>query len=215
MAFLSYSDLYTSAVTSFERIQKAVAVLVSKKNPDGTGWFADAHLVDSAGVDIPIAPDRSIADNGAFTAGTTPAMPVEFVFDDVSTNLATEDKVAVPRITGDRRPIVAPYESHANLIDGTASATGTGDTSVIAAQAAGVRTYVTSVIISNSSATDTEVVLKDGTTARATYPAPNKSGAVHTLPTPLRGTAATAWQFASLAAVTTMKVTLVGYISKT
>lgn len=98
-----------------------------------------------------------------------------------------------------------------NPLNGTASATDTSNTSLIAAQGAGTYIYVTDIIISNSSATDTEVAIKDGTTTKLTYPAPKTSGAIHTLKTPLRLTANTALQFASLASVTTMKVSALGY----
>jgi hypothetical protein len=109
------------------------------------------------------------------------------------------------------KQVVLPYAIPENSLSGTASATGTSDTAIISAQGAGVRIYVTSIIISNSSDTDTEVVIKSATTARLTYPAPAKGGAVHALPTPLQLTANEALNFASLASVTTMKVSAVAY----
>lgn len=96
-------------------------------------------------------------------------------------------------------------------LDGTASATDTSDTQVIAAQGAAVRIHVTDIIISNSSATNTEVVIKSGSTARLTYPAPTKGGAVHQLQTPLVLTANEALNFAAVAGVTTIKVSALGY----
>lgn len=98
-----------------------------------------------------------------------------------------------------------------NPIDGTASATDTNNTSIIAAQGSGKFIYVTDIIISNTSDTDAEVVIKDGTTARLTYPAPKKGGAIHPLRTPLKLSANAALQFASSASVTTMKVSALGY----
>lgn len=112
-------------------------------------------------------------------------------------------------VTG--KQVVLPYALPENSLSGTASATNTSDTAVIAAQGAGVRIYVTSIIISNSSATDTEVVIKSATTARLTFPAPATSGAVHSFAVPLQLTANEALNFASLASVTTMKVSAVGY----
>lgn len=97
------------------------------------------------------------------------------------------------------------------LVDGTASATNTSDTAVIAAQGSGVRIYVTTITVSNSSATATEVVIKSGSTARMTIPAPATGGAVITLPSPLRLGDNEALNFASAASVTTMKVSAAGY----
>lgn len=109
------------------------------------------------------------------------------------------------------KQIVLPYANPENMVSGTASATGTADTAVIAAGGAGVRNYITSIFINNSSATNTFVNLKDGTTIVAVIPAPANSGAVIALPVPLRGTANTAFNFASAAGVTTMNVSAVGY----
>lgn len=107
--------------------------------------------------------------------------------------------------------ITLPYAIPENSLDGTATSTGTDDTAVIAAQGAGTRIYVTTLIISNTSATDTEVVIKSGTTARLRIPAPQKSGAVITLPEPLRLATNEALNFASASGVTTMGVSAVGY----
>ena len=107
--------------------------------------------------------------------------------------------------------ITLPYASPENFLSGTASATDTSDTAVLAAAGAGVRNYVTSIVVHNASSTDAYVTIKDGATARLVIPAPAKSGATHTLPVPLRGTANTAVNFAASAAITTMHVSTVGY----
>lgn len=112
------------------------------------------------------------------------------------------------------RPIVLPYAAQGDEVDGTASATGTGDTQIIAAQGAGVRIYVTTLIIHNAHATTNGfVTIKDGTTAKLVVPAPANGGAVINLPVPLRLTANTALNFASSAAITTIYVSAVGFKS--
>lgn len=116
-------------------------------------------------------------------------------------------------VTGHGHVLTAPYAHPATSLNGTASATGTSDTSVIAAQGAGVRIYVTSIFIANLSATDTYVNIKDNTTTKLVIPAPKNSGAVISLPVPLRLTANAPLQFASGASVTTMHVSAVGYSS--
>jgi hypothetical protein len=99
----------------------------------------------------------------------------------------------------------------ADMVSGTASATGTGTTSVIAAGGAGTFTYVTSLVVHNSGTADTFVAIKDGTTDRLILPAPAKGGAALSLPSPLRLADNAALQFASGAATTTMYVSAVGF----
>lgn len=109
------------------------------------------------------------------------------------------------------KQIVLPYSLPENNLSGTASATDTSNTQVIAAQGAGIRIYVTTLIVYNASATDTYVNIKDGTTTKLVVPAPKNSGAVVPLPVPLRLTGNTALNFACGASVTTMHVSGVGY----
>lgn len=110
--------------------------------------------------------------------------------------------------------LISRHCLHEELVDGDANATGTSNTSVIAAQGSGVRTYLTDIIVTNASATDSEVIVKDGTTERLRIPAPANSGAIPVgIKSPLRGTANTAWQFASADSVTTMYVFMSGYTS--
>jgi len=103
---------------------------------------------------------------------------------------------------------------HSQLRSGRAVITDGASTSVIAAGGAGARLCVTSVVISNSSATAAEVDIRDGAAGAvlATYPAPaNKLGAVHALPTPLLFSDNTAACADPDAALTSIKVTLIGY----
>lgn len=111
------------------------------------------------------------------------------------------------------KQIVVPYAPQTNTLNGTASATDTSDTAVIAAQGTGVRIYLTSIIISNSSDTFVEIDIKDGTATKLTYPAPATGGAVHNLNVPLRLTANTALNFASSASVSSITVSALGYKS--
>lgn len=100
------------------------------------------------------------------------------------------------------------------LIDGTNTATAsTTDKELYTNPGGAKHIYVTDIIISNSSATATEVEIKSGTTARLTYPAPADSGAIHTLKSPLRIAANTALNFASLDSVSSVKVSFLGYVA--
>lgn len=92
--------------------------------------------------------------------------------------------------------------------------TGTADVVLKAAAAAGIRNYVTSIDVRNAHATvATEVVIKDGATViwrqllAAAMPAPVEI----IFPTPLRGTAATAMNFACLTTGAQVYVNAQGY----
>ena len=99
----------------------------------------------------------------------------------------------------------------ANLVDGTASATNTDNTAVIAAQGTATNIYVTTLIIYNSSTTATYVTIKSGTTSRLVIPAPAGGGAVVSLSPPLALGANEALNFASGQSVSTMYVSAIGY----
>jgi hypothetical protein len=108
-------------------------------------------------------------------------------------------------------PIAVPYARASEGLNGSGNATGTSDTAIIAAQGSGVQICVTSLMIYNASATDTYVNIKDGSTTKLVIPAPQKGGAIITLPMPLVLTANTALNFASGTSVTTMYVSAVGF----
>ena len=76
------------------------------------------------------------------------------------------------------------------------------------------RNYVTDIFIANSSATDTEVDIKDSTTIIATLPAKANSGAVARLETPLRGSKNAGINVATKDAVTSVFVTLTGFTQR-
>jgi len=113
--------------------------------------------------------------------------------------------------------IVRPHAPLEDLVSGVAAITDGSPTSVIASQGAGIKTYITSAIIANSSATAVTVDLRDGAagTVKATLPVPaNTSGVVCNLPVPLGFSAATAVCADPSSAASTVTVTLVGFKSK-
>lgn len=116
--------------------------------------------------------------------------------------------------TLDGKLIQQPYCAPQDEVDGLASSTTTADTVVLAAQGVGIRTHVSTIVVSNSSATDVEVSIKNGVTERMRLPVPQKGGVIVNLPVHLRGNENTAWSFASSAAATTITVTMIGYKSK-
>jgi len=127
----------------------------------------------------------------------------------VDTSLAANDAMALTGTSG-MQLLMKPYGlpetdwQFAGLIT-TAAAT--------AARAAGVRNYVTAVQYQNTSATASEIQIQDGATViwRGQAAASMAQPAVVLLPTPLRGTAATALNVQLITTGTNTFVNLQGY----
>lgn len=116
------------------------------------------------------------------------------------------------------KQVVSPYSIPESMVSGaiTSAMTGTTSTSLVAAPAAGLRNYLTTIIVSNAHATvGTDIVIQDGSggTTLLTIPAAAVyGGAVITLPTPLRQpTTATAIFCANVTTGASTKVSAVGY----
>jgi hypothetical protein len=98
---------------------------------------------------------------------------------------------------------------------GKANATGTADTSLVAALGSGVKFCLTDWMATNDSATDSSFRFRDGSTdLTERIMVPTKGGNQKALVTPICGTANTAFQFAADTGVTTMRVTVRGYKTK-
>ena len=112
--------------------------------------------------------------------------------------------------------IVREHCNLEDIVNGVASITDGSSTSVIAAQGAGVKVYLTSVTISNSSTTDVTVDLRDGTagTVKWTFPVPQTGGVTHTFNPPLPFSANTIIAADPSASASTVTVSLNGFRSK-
>jgi hypothetical protein len=108
--------------------------------------------------------------------------------------------------------------NHCNLEDivsGVASNTDGASTEVIAAAGAGVKQYLTSCSLINTSGTMTYVELKSGTTVKWRFAVPATGGSNHTWDPPLPPNAANeAWNMDAAAATTTLYGSLSGFKSK-
>lgn len=111
------------------------------------------------------------------------------------------------------RAIVSMSIGPAMVAGVSADITNTSDTSVIAAQGSGVRTYITQITAFNSHATvATRVNIKDGaTTIYSCYLAAAGGQVSITLPVPLRGTANTAVNAACVTTGSNVVVSISGY----
>ncbi len=114
--------------------------------------------------------------------------------------------------------ITLPYANPENFVSGaiTSAMTGTTSTSLVAAPAAGLRNYITTIIVSNTHATvGTDVIIQDGSGGTTLLTIPAKEvygGAVISLPCPLRQpTTATALFCANVTTGASTKVSAVGY----
>jgi len=102
-----------------------------------------------------------------------------------------------------------------DIVSGNASNTDGASTQVIATAGAGIKQYLTRVILTNMHASSTIYVeMKSGTTVKATIPCP-PGGATVSFDPPLPPNAADeAWNFDPSAATTTIYCTAVGFKSK-
>ena len=130
-----------------------------------------------------------------------------------ATLVAAADRVdAIADVDGAH--IIRANSTLADVVSGNASNTDGASTQVIASSGAGVKTYLTDVTITNTSASNIYVEMKDGTTVKWTFPVPANGGVTHHFTTPLAGTAATAWNFDPSAATTTVYCSAAGFKSK-
>lgn len=111
--------------------------------------------------------------------------------------------------------ITRPHANLEDLVDGNASNTDGSSTQVIAAGGVGIKQYLLSATITNTSATDTYCEIKSGTTVKWTVPVPANGGATLQWPAGLKPNAANeAWNFDMGAAVTTAYCSMSGFKSK-
>ena len=175
------------------------ATQVSDTNPLPIDDAGGSLTVDAAG---DVAHDAADGGNplkiGAYAVNAEPAA------------VANADRVnLIADLVG--KLITLPYANPESFSDGNAGNTDGTSTQCIAAAGAGVRTYLTTIVLTNTSSTDSYVEIKDGATARLTVPLPANGGAIVNLPVPLRGTANTAWNFDPGAALTTVYCSMAGY----
>jgi hypothetical protein len=110
--------------------------------------------------------------------------------------------------------ITRPYANLEDRVSGVAAVTDGSSTSLVAAQGAGIRFCATTLIVSNSSATNVTVDIRDGTAGSVlmTIPAAaNMGGAVIQLAVPICTTANTAMATDPSASASTVTTTAVGF----
>jgi hypothetical protein len=163
------------------------ATIVSSANPLPavvTQATAAALKVEAVGA---AAHDAAVSGNPTRVAGRAASATLAAVTNGDTCDIVTD-------LNG--KIVTMPYSAPEVTVSGaTAAITGTSVTEVVAAGAASVRNYVTSILVTNSHATvGTLVEIRDGTTTVLWrgYAAPAGGGFSCHFPKPLRGTAATA-----------------------
>jgi hypothetical protein len=187
-----------------------VDVLTLPALPAGNNNIGDVDIASMPGVKGTVAHDSADADAPVKTGGkaTTALSGVTLV----ANNDVTDGYHGVDGVQ-----IVRPHCNLEDIVTGTATITDGSSTSVISAAGSGVKIYVTSVVVSNSSATPAEVDIRDGTagSVKLTLPVPpSKSGVIFNPPVPLPFSANTAIAADPDASLTSIKVTIIGFKSK-
>jgi hypothetical protein len=130
----------------------------------------------------------------------------------LSTERAAVNTGDATRLTADLvgKLVVAPYAQSDLAVRGNAQLAAAGVVDLIAAQAAGVRTHLTSLLIANDGGADNVAIILDGATE--VYRIAVKAGASQqvSLPMPVPGTAATAWRF-NITGATSMRAHASGF----
>lgn len=187
----------------------------------GTGTMAvslasvPSHAVTNAGT-FAVQAAGDVANDGADSGSPQKIGGVATITEQTAVS-ASGDRVNAS-FTSTGKQIIAPYSTPEYFVSGaiTTAMTGTTSTSLVAAPAAGLRNYITTIIVSNSHATvGTDVIIQDGSggTTLMTIPAAALyGGAVINLPIPLRQpTTATALFCANVTTGSSTKVSAVGY----
>lgn len=127
---------------------------------------------------------------------------------------ATRKAQLVSDVTG--RLITFPFANKENLVSGIATATGTTDTAVIAAQGSGLYIYITSISVVNTGATSVLVTIETDTASAKTaiwyLIAPAGGGQSFTFTTPIKGSVTNKnVGFVAGGSTTTLQVSIAGY----
>jgi hypothetical protein len=126
----------------------------------------------------------------------------------------TTDSTGAVRTTNTGVQITRPHALLADRVSGVAGITDGSSTSVVAAQGASTRFCATTIVVSNSSATNVTVDIRDGTAGSVlmTIPAAaNMGGGVIPLAVPLCTSANTIFAADPSAAASTVTITAVGF----
>ena len=222
---------FATAVASADNLGGPTAPWVLSANmcwdSAGTNWdrcaptTAGSGVIDANTTRVTIATDDPLEANLVAHDAADAGNPTKVGFK-ATTSIAANTMVANNDRTNafagiDGIQITRPYANLEDRVSGLAAVTDGSSTSLVAAQGAGVRFCATTFIVSNSSATNVTLDIRDGTGGGVilTIPAAaNMGGAVISLAVPLCTTANTAMAADPSAAATTVTTTAIGFKTK-
>ncbi len=124
----------------------------------------------------------------------------------------TNGQAVAMQMTQTGRPVIAPYARHDQMVRGTVTATGTGASTILAAGAANIKTYVTGVQIGRTDSATGALTVTFNDSASTVVIVPGSGGATNIVfTTPLVTAAATAFTGTSGTGVTTLYLSAQGY----
>ena len=198
-------------------LTNSVGVVYTRATIDQT-TPGNTNAVYVSNTSVPVSQATASSLNATVVPGTATGSAVPSVSyptgfqarsSDITATTSTYNTIGITDLVG--KQIVQPYAINQLFVKGSNSATTTSSTSLITAAGAGVSNYITSISVMNTGATTTVVNIQDGSTTMYQVGAPAGGGAVVTLPVPIKGTANTAVNFATLNASTTVYVSVAGY----
>lgn len=167
-------------------------------------------LLDSSGTALDFTTPTGV--KGSIASGSTASDPpvTQGCRAATAAPTAVTDGQVVNAMCGvEGKQVVLPYAIKELALRGSASTTANTATTLIAAQGASVKTYITGLQCSNTSATTTYVTMNDSASSVFIVPAGGGSNVVFNVP--LVTAANTALTFTAASAVTTMYCNAQGY----
>lgn len=154
------------------------------------------------------------AEDAAASSGDTGAFVLGVRNDSLSATSSADGDYTQVTVDQTGRAVVIPFAPSTARISGTATSTGTADTSVVAASgSASLKTYITDIQVVNTGASTSLITFKDGnagSTLMYTI-APTGGGSNIHLSSPIATSANTAFYFAAATASTTIYVSAQGF----
>lgn len=217
---LALETTATSIKTAVEILDNAIAgtemqVDVVAALPAGTNNIGDVDIASGTITTVTALTGGGIAHDGA-DSGNPIKVGARATNVDIAAVANNDRSDLVTTLTG--KLITHPWSNPENFVSGaiTSAMTGTTSTSLIAAPAAGLRNYITHIVVSNAHATvGTDVAIQDGSGGTTLYTIPAAAvygGASIAFPVPLRQpTTATAIYCANVTTGASTKVSASGY----
>lgn len=190
------------------KLAQTVRSVLAAKMPSGSYTNIDA----TAGGNLKVSLEE--IDSGAVLPATSGLASSQIH----SVTLASDGSVASVRVGVDGVQVVREHSNLESTMSGVVAITSGVSTAVsgFGAAGAGVKWYVTDVIIANSSSSNVTVDLRDGVagSVKSTFPVPANGGVVHRFGVPIGFSANTAVAADPSASASTITVTLCGFKSK-